>query len=625
MKNTKKIIILLVILTAAFQSCVKPENFSNTDSTNNFVVPSNFDWKTTQTLNVSVVLPNDGIIEPLVITNSSGTKSYFQGYPDNGSRTVTTIITIPSYLKEVKLIYGGSVRATVDLVNNGVLSYNFNTSGRKASRNGFSFINLGLIANFTLYSGVGAISNVGVSEVTGDIGTNVGAITGFGPPSILNGISQNANTVTLQTASDLNSIVTQIDNTVTTNSSHAPAFGSETLTPGVYSTGGAASIAGTLTLDGQGNTNSLFIFKFGGAFTTGAGAKVILINGASQDNIFWVANGAVAMAANTNISGNLIGNHGAVSLGAGGQLNGRMLSVVGAVSLLNCKVSIPPPADIETLIPLPSFGGTLAFEDLWPSKGDYDFNDLIVDYDFNIVKNNKEVVKSITATFVIKAFGAASHNGFGFTLPTLDASDIVSVTGSNVVNNSVFNIASNGLENGQSKPTIIVFDDTYRVMPTTTATSGANTQLAYAYVNPVTIVVNIKLADNAIKYSELNIGTFNPFMIVGTSKNGVPGSRGKEVHLVNYKPSDLFDTSFFRKSGDDSSPGIGRYFITANNLPFAINIAEKFDWPIEYQNITGAYLKFKDWGQSSGNIYPDWYTKKVDFRNNSLIYTKSSN
>jgi hypothetical protein len=33
--------------------------------------------------------------------------------------------------------------------------------------------------------------------------------------------------------------------------------------------------------------------------------------------------------------------------------------------------------------------GTLAFEDLWPAKGDYDFNDLVVDYNFNQVTNGE--------------------------------------------------------------------------------------------------------------------------------------------------------------------------------------------------------------------------------------------
>ncbi|PQJ77473.1 LruC domain-containing protein [Polaribacter glomeratus] len=613
MKNSK-IIILLLILTTVFHSCIKPEYIAEQDpdgeTVDKFVVPASFDWKTTQTLNVSVVLPNDGAIQPLIITNSAGTKRYFQGYPDNGSRTVNTLITIPSYINELRLIYNGTEGPTVDLVSKSALSYNFNTALKSAKKSAVSQITLGSISDFTLYTGSGAVSNVGVSDVTGNIGTTLGAVTGFGPPSILNGIIQNANEVTLQASLDLKNMVTQITNTVTTNASHAPAFGSETLNPGVYAVAGAASIAGTLTLDGQGDSNAQFIFKIGGAFTTAAGATVVLTNGASSENVFWLATGAIAMAASTTMSGNIIANPGAVSMGNGGELNGRMLSVTGAVSLLNCK----------TLIPLPSYTGTLAFEDLWPAKGDYDFNDLVVDYDFNIEKNNQEVVQSITATFAIQAFGAATHNGFGFTLPTVNPNDVVSVTGFDVANNTVFNIGSNGLESGQSKTTIIVFDDTYRVMPTSTSGTGANTQLAHGYTEPVTIVVHIILADNAITFSELNIGTFNPFMIVATSVNGSPGSRGKEVHLANYEPSDLFDSSYFGQSSDDSSPADGRYFVTVDNLPSAINIAEKFDWVVEYQSITDAYTVFRDWAESSGSIYADWYPANSDFRTNWMIY-----
>jgi LruC domain-containing protein len=614
MKNIK-IILLLLIMATLFNSCIKPEYIaeidSDPDAVDKFIVPASFDWKTTQTLNISVVLPNKGNIQPLIITNSSGTKRYFQGYPDDGSRTVNTLITIPSYENKLRLIYNGTNDTNIDLVSNTSLSYNFNTSGKSTNKSAVSQITLGSISNFTLFSGSGAVSSVGISDVTGDIGTSLGAISGFGPPSILNGMIQNANEVTSQAVLDLKDMVTQIVNTVTTNATHAPAFGSETLVPGVYAVAGAASIAGTLTLDAQGDSNAQFIFKIGGAFTTAAGANVVLTNGASSENVFWLATGAVAMAASTTMSGNIIANPGAVSMGDSGQLNGRMLSVTGAVSLLNCK----------TLIPLPSYTGTLAFEDLWPAKGDYDFNDLVVDYDFNIVKNNQEVVQSITATFVIKAFGAASHNGFGFTLPTINPNDVVSVTGFDVENNTVFNIGSNGLESGQSKTTIIVFDDTYRVMPTSTSGTGANTQLEHGYTEPVSIVVHIVLANNAITFRELKIGEFNPFMIVNTSVNGAPGSRGKEIHLANYAPSDLFDSSYFGQSSDDSSPANGRYFVTADNLPSAINIAEKFDWVIEYQNITNAYTVFRDWAESAGSIYTDWYPRNSNFRTAWMIYS----
>ena len=613
MKNSK-IIILTLMLSTLLNSCVEPEFIVPPDvaieSVSDLIVASDFDWKTTQELNISVILPNDGAIQSLIITNSSGTKRYFQGYPDDGSRTVNTKITIPSYLSELRLTYNGADATNVGFVKNSSLSYDFNNSNKSTNKNATAKINLGSITNFTLYSASGAVSSVGISDITGDIGTNLGAVNGFGTPSSLNGSIQNANNITSQAALDLSDIVAQITNTVTTNAAHAPAFGAETLTPGVYAIAGASSIAGTLTLDAQGDTSAQFIFKVGGALTSGAGATVVLINGASSENVFWLATGAVAMAASTTISGNIIANPGAVSLGDSGQLNGRMLSTTGAVSLLNCK----------TLIPLPSFSGTLAYEDLWPGRGDYDFNDMILDYEFNIVKNNQEVVQNITATFVLKAFGASLSNGFGFTLPTVNHSDVVSVSGSDVLNKSTFSIANNGLENGQSKATIIVFDDTYRIMPTSTRGTGANTDLAFGYTEPVTIVVNIVLANNAITYDELNIGNFNPFIIVGTQVNGAPGPRGKEVHLPNYKPSDLFDTNYFGQDNDDSSPAEGRYFVSANNVPSAINIAEKFDWVIESQDITKAYNVFADWAQSNGTAYPDWYKDEIGYRNISSIY-----
>jgi LruC domain-containing protein len=707
MKNFKNII--LIVLTIIFFSCmeidtvVEPESVTVIESVYDLSVPADFDWKTTQTLNVSVVLPSTGKVQPLIITNSSGTKTYFRGYPDDGFRTVNTIITIPSYLSELRLIYNRTRGSNIVSMNGNSLTYNFNTGAKSESNKSVNPIDLGLIANFTCYTTGGAVKNVGTSDITGDIGSDLGIISGFGTPSVLNGTIHNANLITAQAAIDLTAALAQLTATVTTDASHAPAFGSETLTPGVYAIGGAGSIAGTLTLDGEGDPNALFVFKIGGAFTTAAGATVVLINGAAPENIFWVATGAVAMAASTTISGNIIGNPGAVSLGLGGVLNGRLISSVGAVNLLSCTTIISDQSqsiielssictvpdviftitntgedmrlpsvytvfknDLEILtdtyqltldesleitseatvddvfkivvvtsgqgdleetiegcgeIPSVQYSGTLAFEDLWPGKGDFDLNDLIVNYDFNTLKNNQEVVKSITAKFTIRAFGASFHNGFGFTLSTVNPSDIVSVTGYDVTNNTVFDIGGNGLENGQSKATIIVFDDTYRVMPTATSSTGANTQLEYGYTEPVSVVVTIVFANDAITYSELNIGqAFNPFLIVQTSVNGSPGLRGQEVHLPNYEPSDLFDTSLFRQFSDDSSPIDGRYFVTKDNLPSALNIAEEFDWVIEAQDVTGAYLFFADWAESGGFMSTNWYLNESSFRNNSFIY-----
>jgi hypothetical protein len=185
--------------------------------------------------------------------------------------------------------------------------------------------------NFTLFSSDGAVSNTGISGVIGDIGSNLGAVSGWGS-SIVVGSLHNANSVTAQAKIDLAAGYNKLINIPTTDSTHTPAFGSgDTLTQGVYKIAGAGSLAGLLVLDGGGDSNAFFLFKFGGAFTTSTGTKVVLINGARRCNIFWLAEGAISMAAFTFMKGTTIANNGANNMGANGFIEGRMFSTAGAV------------------------------------------------------------------------------------------------------------------------------------------------------------------------------------------------------------------------------------------------------------------------------------------------------
>jgi hypothetical protein len=203
--------------------------------------------------------------------------------------------------------------------------------------------NFGTASKFVLFSGIGAVSNTGTSILKGNVGANIGAISGFETPTTIDGTIENVNAVTAQAALDLKAACVQLQNTPATITNHSTIYGNgETLVPGVYSAGAAASIIGSLILDAKGNPNALFIFKIGGALTAAANTTVILTNGALASNVIWIANGAVAMAAGTTMNGTLIGYDGAVSMGAGCILNGSLYSNVGAVSVYETKATIPP-------------------------------------------------------------------------------------------------------------------------------------------------------------------------------------------------------------------------------------------------------------------------------------------
>lgn len=258
--------------------------------------------------------------------------------------------------------------------------------------------------------------------------------------------------------------------------------------------------------------------------------------------------------------------------------------------------------------------GTLAFEDMWPTKADYDFNDLVVDYKFEISSDQNNEVSEVEATFIIKAFGATYDNGFGFQFDASINPSHLSVTGSSITE-SYISLASNGLEANQSKPTFIVFDNAFNQMSHPGTGIGVNTEPSANYVTPDTIRLTISFDNGAYTLNDLNISNFNPFLIVDLN-------RGVEVHLPNYEPTDLADVNLLGTADDDSNAGLGKYYKTANNLPWAINIYESFKYPNEKAEIGTAHLKFVDWAGSNGNLYPDWYLNLPNYRNNNNIYNQ---
>lgn len=254
--------------------------------------------------------------------------------------------------------------------------------------------------------------------------------------------------------------------------------------------------------------------------------------------------------------------------------------------------------------------GTLAFEDLWPYRGDYDFNDAVIDYNFNQITNGANKLVQLDATFILRAHGAYYHNGFGFELP-IAPSKIGSITGVQI-NGDYVTLNANGTEAGQDKAVVIAWEDSYDILTPLVPGIGANTTPNVPFVIPDTLRITITLAE-AVPMNEMGVPPYNPFIIVDSQ-------REIEVHLPNHPPTSLADLSILGTGHDDSNTSNGRYYKTANNLPWAINIVEKFEYPVEKAEVIGAYLKFADWAESSGTLYPDWYRDIGGYRDETKIY-----
>jgi LruC domain-containing protein len=258
----------------------------------------------------------------------------------------------------------------------------------------------------------------------------------------------------------------------------------------------------------------------------------------------------------------------------------------------------------------PTIGyATLAFEDLWTHTGDYDFNDIVIDYRFQTVTNASNEVVEVFGSFITKALGAGHNNSFGFNLPNANATLInnLTVTGYDIVGGLV-TLNGDGLETGQTHPTVIVWDQSINF------TNLVNTLRSSWYTTPVTTTITMVPTPLTYTAADFALSTFNPFIIINQE-------RGRELHLPDYEPTDLINIAFYGTWLDVTDPGSGVYFKTATDLPWGINIPESFAYPFEYADITTAHNHFQEWVESGGANYANWYQDLPDYRTAANIYT----
>ena len=196
--------------------------------------------------------------------------------------------------------------------------------------------NLYSLNNFSVFTSVGAITNTGLTNIIGDIGTNVGAFTGF-PPGNVTGSIHVADSVSVIAAVYMDSIYAQIGRMSCDTSIDSTIGPNQTIYPGVNCIGSAAILSGIVTFDGLSKKDAMFIVKIDGAFNTSNLSQIRLYDSANSKNIFWLINGAVILGDSSIFMGNIIAN-GAITISNFTTIHGKALSRSGAISINNSLI-----------------------------------------------------------------------------------------------------------------------------------------------------------------------------------------------------------------------------------------------------------------------------------------------
>jgi LruC domain-containing protein len=283
--------------------------------------------------------------------------------------------------------------------------------------------------------------------------------------------------------------------------------------------------------------------------------------------------------------------------------------------VLNVNDAFPtdPTRAYINYFPTPTTFGTLAYEDQWPNTGDYDLNDLVVNYRYKMISNAQNNIVEFYADYVPIAAGATLLNGFGVQFP-FSASLVKTVTGQSLKTNYIKQ-NSNGTEAGQSKAVIIPFDNHANLLQNAGDPTRINTDMSKPKITGDTAHIYVQFT-SPISTANFGNAPFNPFAI----KNH---SRSYEMHLPGNLPTDLADKSLLGTKQDGTNVASNIYYVTKDNHPWALSFLGGFIYPAEGVTIADAYLHFLEWANSGGTLYPDWYSNTgTGFRNNGKIYTK---
>ena len=194
------------------------------------------------------------------------------------------------------------------------------------------------------------VTNIGPSVISGNLGVSPGlAVTGFPPGSVTGTIFTGVGSLAGTAQNDLTTAYLNAQGRSCPVLNLPGDIGGLTLLPGVYCNSSTSLlITGTVTLNGNGDPNAVFIFQIGTALTTASNSNVHLIGGAQASNVFWQV-GSSATVGTGSVFNGIILAQASITLTTGAVFNGRALARTGAVTLDSNLATNPdtsPPASV---------------------------------------------------------------------------------------------------------------------------------------------------------------------------------------------------------------------------------------------------------------------------------------
>ena len=239
---------------------------------------------------------------------------------------------------------------------------------------------------------------------------------------------------------------------------------------------------------------------------------------------------------------------------------------------------------------------TIAFEDMWPYQGDYDFNDFVATYNTSYLMNHQSEVVRVLFNVDVKAIGGTFNNDFCLNIVDPAHTATVMVLEKNVPFKTI---------NLEGK-TEIRFQE---IKQRFNSTAIVNTLEGSEKLAAVHLTIQVDLMQG-IPYTDMKSDLYLR----------IDQQVGREVHVLGGEPTSLADPSWFGLGDDGSSPAENFFYASQQQLPWALNIPTHWDYPQEGIELTRAYPDFVLFAQQNQRL--DWYSTENPNRVLSRTYQK---
>ena len=233
---------------------------------------------------------------------------------------------------------------------------------------------------------------------------------------------------------------------------------------------------------------------------------------------------------------------------------------------------------------------TVSFEDLWPAKGDFDLNDMVLNNQVVYTSDGNNDRVDATFTISLDAVGSGFSNGLAIVFTDANKQPL----GQNIISGVSGDASLDpNVTNG-----IIVFNDVYAAQSQYYQNNGVGPS-ATADVFTFTVTFNSNAGSQAI-IPDVYIYRTN--------------DRGLEVHLDGF-----LGTSAANSSYNNTVDDVNGTYSTSSGLPWALEVVtpnKTYRHPLEKIDILVAYPNFQQWAESSGSQNQDW----MDSPDNTKIF-----